>query len=243
MASEGDRPNRPDGGVRARLLQEELDRRFATIHREIELRLAAAEAMRAYLVAELDRRFDDARRETGQQFASTISMRIALQEEMDRRFTDLSGQLDRRFTDSERAVQAALAAAEKAVVKAEAASEKRFDAVNEFREQQKDIIAEFLRRNEFLQAHQALIDKVDAALGALGDRLGSLERRLDTTAGHDSGTRENQAQARELETLAATLRQASVVSPARSNLTAAFAGLAVLVSTIVLILSVATGHL
>jgi hypothetical protein len=44
--------NRPNGGVRTRLLQEELDRRFATVHKEIELRLASSEAMRAYLVAE-----------------------------------------------------------------------------------------------------------------------------------------------------------------------------------------------
>jgi hypothetical protein len=161
MASDGDQPHhRPNGGVRARLLQEELDRRVAALSKEIDLRLAAVEAMRAYLVAELDRRFTDARRETGQQFASTIAMRIALQDEMDRRFAELSGQLDRRFTDSERAVQAALTAAKEAVDRANDASNKRFDAVNEFRGQLTDQARNFMSRNEFAAQHASLVDTV-----------------------------------------------------------------------------------
>jgi hypothetical protein len=244
VASGGDRP---DGGLRARLLQEELDRRFATVHKEIDLRLAAAETMRSYLVDEMDRRFIDARREAGHQFSSTIAMRVALQEEMDRRFTDLSSQLDRRFQDSERAVQAALAAAKEAVLKAEEASNKRFESVNEFRAQLGDQASTFLGRNEYLAAHQSLTDKVDTSIKTLTERIGSLElrltSRLDTTAGHDSGARDSRTEARDLETLAASLRQASVASPFRANLAATFSGIAVLVSIIVLILSAATGHL
>jgi len=157
VASEG---NRPDGGLRARLIQEELDRRFTALSKEIDLRLAAVEAVRAYLMAELDRRFIDARRETGQQFASTIAMRIALQDEMDRRFTDLSSQLDRRFTDSDRAVVAALAAAKEAVLKAEDAANERFKAVNEFRGQLSDQASTLLSRNEYAVQYRALVDTV-----------------------------------------------------------------------------------
>jgi len=161
MASDGDQPHhRPNGGVRARLLQEEMDRRFAAVHKEIELRLAAVEAMRAYLLSELDRRFTDARRETDQRFDSTIHMRMALQEEMDRRFTDLSSQLDRRFIDSERAVQAALAAAKEAVLKAEESANERFKAVNEFRGQLADQAATLLSRNEYAVQYRALVDTV-----------------------------------------------------------------------------------
>jgi hypothetical protein len=161
MASDGDQPHhRPNGGVRARLLQEDLDRRIATVQKEIELRLAAVEAMRAYLVAELDRRFDGMRREVDQRFDSTIHMRMALQEEMDRRFTDLSSQLDRRFIDSERAVQAALAAAKEAVLKAEESANERFKAVNEFRGQLADQAATLLSRNEYAVQYRALGDTV-----------------------------------------------------------------------------------
>jgi len=161
MASDGDQPHhRPNGGVRARLLQEDLDRRIATVQKEIELRLAAVEAMRAYLVAELDRRFDGMRREVDQRFDSTIHMRMALQEEMDRRFTDLSSQLDRRFIDSERAVQAALAAAEKATLLANSSAEKRFEGVNEFRGQLSDQARTFMTRNEYSVQYQALVDTV-----------------------------------------------------------------------------------
>jgi len=157
MASDGDQPHhRPDGELRARLLQEEIDRRFTATEKEISLRLAAEVAIRAALAEEMDRRFNDARRETGNQFASTIAMRVALQEEMDRRFTDLSSQLDRRFTDSERAVQAALTAAKEAVDRANDASEKRFDSVNEFRKALTDQATNFMSRNEFSAQHQSL---------------------------------------------------------------------------------------
>src|SRR5450755_1456459 len=180
MASEG---NRPDGGLRARLLQEELDRRFATVHKEIDLRLAAAETMRAYLVDELDRRFIDAWREIGHQFTSTIAMRVAVQEEMDRRFTDLSSQLDRRFTDSERAVQAALAAAKEAVLKAETASERRFESVNEFRAQLNDQAHAFLTRTESEAKLAAITDRITVN----SDRLAALELRLTTRLDRGEG--------------------------------------------------------
>jgi len=161
MASDGDQPHhRPDGELRARLLQEEIDRRFTATEKEISLRLAAEVAIRAALAEEMDRRFNDARRETGNQFASTIAMRVALQEEMDRRFTDLSSQLDRRFTDSERAVQAALTAAKEAVDRANDASNKRFESVNEFRKTLTDQATNFMSRNEFGAQYQSLVGTV-----------------------------------------------------------------------------------
>jgi len=248
MASDGDQPHhRPNGGVRARLLQEEIDRRFAAVHKEIDLRLAAAEAMRAYLVAELDRRFTDGRRETDERFESTIHMRVALQEEIDRRFTDLASQLNRRFDDSERAVQAALAAAKEAVIKAETASEKRFEGVNEFRAQLSDQASTFLTRNEYLSAHKSLTDKVDAAIGVLTDRISTLDSRLtsrlDLGTGHDSGAQDYRTNAQQEDMVRAAVKQAGATSAARLNLVAAFSGLAVLISAIVLIVGLSTGHL
>jgi len=161
MASDGDQPHhRPNGGVRARLLQEELDRRIATVEREIILRFEAAGQALITQQEEISRRFDDMRREVDQRFDSTIHMRMALQEEMDRRFTDLSAQLDRRFTDSERAVQAALAAAKEAVLKAEESANERFKAVNEFRGQLADQAATLLSRNEYAVQYRALVDTV-----------------------------------------------------------------------------------
>jgi len=243
MASDGDQPHhRPDGGVRARLLQEEIDRRFTAVHKEIELRLAAVEAMRAYLVSELDRRFTDARRETDQRFDSTIHMRVALQEEMDRRFTDLSAQLDRRFTDSERAVQAALAAAKEAVLKAETASERRFEAVNEFRAQLNDQAHAFLTRTESEAKLAAITDRITVN----ADRLAALElrltSRLDLGAGQNAGEDTARAEMREYEALSFAKRQAAVASPLRANLASGIATLAVLISFVVLILDL-TKHL
>ena len=228
MASEDDQPHhRPNGGVRARLLQEELDRRFAAVHKEIDQRQAAVEAMRAALVAELDRRFDDTRREVDQRFDSTIHMRVALQEEMDRRFADLSSQLDRRFMDSERAVGAALAAAKEAVLKAETASERRFEGVNEFRAQLNDQARTFMGRNEYLSAHKSLTDKVDAAITVLTDRISKLDSRLtsrlDLGTGRDSG-------------------QDAVRVGTRANIATGVAILAVIVSVIILVVNV-TKHL
>ena len=186
-------PDQIDPDVRLRLLQEELDRRFAALEREVSLRIAAAKTIRRYLADEINRRFDDSRRENDLRFDSTIHMRVALQEEIDRRFTDLASQLDRRFMDSERAVQAALAAAEKAVIKAETAAERRFASVNEFRQTLTDQATTFMTRNEYLTAHQGLADKQDAADKRVTERIGALElrltSRLDRGEGIDSGTR------------------------------------------------------
>ena len=241
MAGELDRPHEQPGGLRARLLQEELDRRFAAVDREIDRRLTTAEDAWGHLASEMERRFVDARRETGHEFASTIAMRVALQEELDRRFTELSAQLDRRFLDSERAVQAALAAAKEAVLKAEESANERFKSVNEFREQLGDQASTFMGQHEYAAAHQSMVDKLDAADKRLTERLGALElrltSRLDTTAGHDLGEVASRAEARSAETLAATLKQAAVASPFRANLAAGVAILAVLISLAVLVLA------
>ena len=155
--------------------------------------------MRRYLADELNRRFAALEREVDQRFDSTIQMRIALQQEMDRRFADLASQLDRRFQDSERAVQAALAAAKKAVLKAETASERRFASVNEFRQTLTDQATTFMGRNEYLTAHQGLVDKQDAADKRVTERLSAMELRLSTRLergeGADAGTSAGSARA------------------------------------------------
>ena len=243
MASEGDQPHhRPNGGVRARLLQEELDRRIATVEREIILRFEAAGQALITQQEEISRRFDDMRREVDQRFDSTIHMRVALQEEMDRRFTDLSSQLDRRFTDSERAVQAALAAAKEAVLKAETASERRFEAVNEFRAQLNDQAHAFLTRTESEAKLAAITDRITVN----ADRLAALElrltSRLDLGAGQNAGEDTARAEMREYEALSFAKRQAAVASPLRANLASGIATLAVLISFVVLILDL-TKHL
>ena len=78
------------------------------------------------------------------------------------------------------------------MAKAEASTEARFASVNEFRGQLSDQTRSFLTRNEYLTAHQGLIDKVDAVDQRLTERLSSLElrftSRLDLGAGRDSGT-------------------------------------------------------
>jgi hypothetical protein len=244
VASDGDQPHhRPNGGVRARLLQEELDRRFTTVEREIILRFEAAGQALIAQQEEISRRFDGMRREVDQRFDSTIHMRVALQEEMDRRFTDFASQLDRRFQDSERAVQAALAAAKEAVLKAETASERRFEGVNEFRAQLNDQARAFLTRTESEAKLTAITDRITVnaeRLAALELRLTS---RLDLGAGRDSGAQDYRTNAQQEEMVRTAVKQASATSAARLNLTAAFSGLAVLVSVIVLIVGLATGHL
>ena len=240
MASDGDQPHhRPNGGVRARLLQEELDRRFATEkNARADLKNLLDERVR-----NTDERFADIRRELDQRFDSTIHMRVALQEEMDRRFTDLSSQLDRRFTDSERAVQAALAAAKEATGKAEDAANRRFEGVNEFRGQLNDQARAFLTRTESEAKLAALTDRITVN----ADRLAALElrltSRLDLGAGRDIGVRDYRTDAQQEEMVRTAVKQASATSAARLNIVAAFSGISILISVIVLIVGLATGHL
>jgi hypothetical protein len=91
---------------------------------------------------------------------------------------------EQRFEAAQAAFHDALAAQEKAVTKAEIASEKRFDAVNEFRAQLADQATTFLPRQEYQARHDALTEKVDSAVAALGNRIErnteDLKKNLDT---------------------------------------------------------------
>ena len=142
--------------------------------------------------------------------------------------------VDGRFEESKVAVDAAFAAAKEAVAeqnKSNSASIGKAEANN------KEQLASLSRVTDAGLA--GLADKIDDAR----TRLTSLESR---TAGIQQGTgaaRDYRAEVRDTETLTAVLRQAAVASPLRLNLTATFSGLAVLISMIVLILSLTTGHL
>jgi hypothetical protein len=78
-----------------------------------------------------------------------------------------------------RAVDAALLAAEKAVNKAEAASERRFEAVNEFRGQLADQAKTFLPRAEYTVQHQALDEKLGAAVETLSARIEANTKQIN----------------------------------------------------------------
>jgi len=82
-------------------------------------------------------------------------------------------------------------------------------------------------------------NRIETMQKALDDRLTELKERIDRGEGADSGSASSRTEQRDLETLAATLRQAAVASPLRANLAASFSGIAVLVSVVVLIISLA----
>jgi hypothetical protein len=164
-------------GIYRQLLQEELDRRFASVNRQFtEVRVLMDErqedALRnsRLLQEELDRRFASGDKLNGQRHAD-------LKELM------LTGQATARD-----AVQAALTAAKEATMKAELATEKRLEAVNEFRSQQGDLIRSFLPRPEYAAQHAALTEKIDglnARFAALELRLSA---RLDVSEGNQAGS-------------------------------------------------------
>lgn len=87
--------------------------------------------------------------------------------------------IDAALAAADRAVQAALASAEKAVNKAETANEKRFESVNEFRGQLNDQAKTFLPRSEYTVQHEALGDKVNAAVKTLSDRIDANSKQIN----------------------------------------------------------------
>jgi t-SNARE complex subunit (syntaxin) len=104
---------------------------------------------------------------------------------------DLDRRTTRRMDDADKAIQAALAAAEKAVLRAEEANEKRFQGVNEFRAQQQDLIQTFLPRGEYVSAHTAVLDRINA----LTERISALDLRISSGEGQDVGTKQALAEA------------------------------------------------
>ena len=231
--------------LRARGLQDEIDRRFA-----------AEQNMRDALKTLLDERAENARE----------SYRM-IQEEIDRRFTEAARAVRVALEGAEKAVAKAETANERRL---DSVNEFRgqltdqtatFMTRNEFTAQHSallDVVTQLRQdltrvdgtvvpRNENEAWRAQIAEKLSDNTKALTDRIGALElrltSRLDLGAGHDSGERDYRSEIRDVETLAASLKQAAAASPFRANLAAAFSGLAVLVSAIVLAVSLATGHL
>ncbi len=80
------------------------------------------------------------------------------------------------FEAIEKATAAALSAADRAVLKAEAAAEKRFEGVNEFRNTLSDQQRNLMPRAE-----------VEVIMRGLTDKIGALEKQLDTVMGEKRG--------------------------------------------------------
>ena len=186
--------------LRARLLQEEIDRRFADVANLMDERRDNHRAANALLQEEIDRRFAETRNLSNERRASLVTSNQLLQEEIDRRLRDLDKLNVQRFEDlkelmktgqvaADKAVLAALASAEKAVTVAQEASEKRLDSVNEFRKTLSDQTGTFVPRPENDAKLKALEDRVSGN----AERMTALElrltRRLDLGQGEDAGER------------------------------------------------------
>ncbi len=174
--------------IRHTLTQEELDRRFAGILREIDQRFGQAAGSRETLARlfqeEIDRRFAGEQDRLERQ-ERVVDQRFAqMKEQLDERYATQTKALDKAFDASAEAVQVALSNAEKATQKAEAAAERRFDSVNEFRQTLSDQALSFLTRAEYDAAHGALADRVTTS----AERMTGLELRLTSRLDTGQGT-------------------------------------------------------
>lgn len=155
--------------TRDRLIQEEIDRRFAEVRRLMDERRDSSQRDHQSIQDEVDRRLEDVERLGVQRIQDLKEMMILVQ------------------SAAKEAVQAALKSAEKAVIVAQEASEKRLDAMNEFRKSLSDQTSTFIARPEHTAQYKALSDRVDnnaVLLSALELRLTS---RLDTFSGQQTG--------------------------------------------------------
>jgi hypothetical protein len=114
------------------------------------------------------------------------------------RFEASQTALQAALVEREKAVNAALAAAEKlntaslinaerAVLKAEAAAERRFESVNEFRQTLSDQAASLITRNEVNARFEAMAEKIDGGLTAIGKDVNANASRLDRMDGNSGG--------------------------------------------------------
>jgi hypothetical protein len=120
---------------------------------------------------------------------------------LDERYATQTKALDAAFKAAEQAVAVALANAEKATTKAEAAAERRLEGMNEFRGALSDQTKNFLPRAEYVPAHNAISERLDAVnqrMSALELRLTS---RLDRGEGEGAGVTRQIAETRESKTL------------------------------------------
>jgi hypothetical protein len=175
--------------ARARLLQEEIDRRFGDIRALMDERRDNSHRDTQHLRQQLDGRVGDVKAASDRHLADLRAL-------LDERYATQTKALDAAFKAAEQAVAVALANAEKAVAKAEAASDARFASVNEFRQALTDQTATFLPRIEYDTAHQALADRITAN----ADRVAALElrltSRLDIGQGADAGDRHRRTEQR-----------------------------------------------
>jgi len=149
---------------------------------------------------------------------------------LDERYATQTKALDAAFKAAEQAVAVALANAEKATAKAETAAERRFESVNEFRRTLSDQTSTFIPRAEFDSSVKAILDRV----GAYGERLNALELRLTSRLDRGEGGQTAVTQARGEEREERGL--------ARSQIMAILVALALLVSVVSVVVSVALHH-
>lgn len=230
--------------LRSRLLQEELDRRFA-----------AQETRRADLMILLDER--DSNTKTAYQL---------MQDEMDRRFTEAALAVRVALEGAEKAVGKAETANERRLdsvneFRAQLADQTAsFVTRNEYTLAHQNLTDGFVQlredvtrlsglvvpRNETDAWRRQLTDKFEDSSKVVTDRLAALElrltSRLDVGTGRDSGESSARAEAQQERIVAAAVRQASGVSQVRLNMAVAIAAVSVLVSVIVLILDLAGKH-
>ena len=96
---------------------------------------------------------------------------VTLKVYVERRFHDLETLIDTRFDAQEKATKASLIAAEKAVLKAEGLATTRAEQQNEWRATVTDLTSLLMPRQEYQQAHAALVDKI----GSVDDRVTRVE--------------------------------------------------------------------
>lgn len=132
-----------------RLLQEEIDRRFAGV------------------------------KEAAVTLKTLLDERFATQTKaLDTAMTAQTKALETAMIAADKAVTAALTAAEKAVNKAEIAAEARFASVNEFRQQLNDQATSFVRREEVGVQLSAISEKLSLETGRNTKNISELDRRI-----------------------------------------------------------------
>lgn len=169
-------------GMRAQLLQEELDRRFRSYDRFI----AADKEL-------LTTRINDQRVAMDERYATQTKA-------LDAALVAQQTAMKTAFDAADKAVVAALESAEKAVTKAEVAAEKRFEAVNEFRAQQADLIAQFSTRKEVDAQLQALSDKSETATARDREDISALQLQVQALNSLGLGREKTEDESRQDDT-------------------------------------------
>jgi hypothetical protein len=85
---------------------------------------------------------------------------VSLREYFEQLLREYDLRYQQRFDASQEGIRQALQSAKEAVVKAETAMERRFDNTNEWRKTFEDLANRKLGRDEYMAAHEAVVEKI-----------------------------------------------------------------------------------